>query len=50
VSGEGSFLFYYVLGKEFVYFGPMDVLALDPSGVGSVPRLTTSIIEPCGEG
>jgi len=48
MNGEGSFLFCYVLGKEFVWFKPMGAVAPDPSGVGSVPRLTTSLVELCG--
>jgi hypothetical protein len=47
VIGEGSLLFCYVLGKESVWFRLMGAFAPDLSGVGSGPRLTTSVVGPC---
>jgi hypothetical protein len=50
VTGWGSLLFCYILRREIAELGRLDVLAPDPSAGGSVPRLTTFVVEPCGSG
>ena len=50
VTDWGSLLLCYALGREIAGFGLSDVLVPDPSAGGSVPRLTTFVVEPYGSG
>jgi hypothetical protein len=50
VTDWGSLLFCYILGREIVGFGWLGMLVPDPLAGGSVPRLTTFVVEPCGSG
>jgi len=46
---EGRGLLPLLIGveEESVWVGVVDAHAPDPSCVGFVPRLTTSVVEPC---